>query len=139
MILLSFIDKLAAAEVSAQVLVSVFLAILFLQSGIDKVVDWKGNLGWITGHFSKSPLAKMVPVMLFTITIFELAAGITSAIGAVMIVIADTTWMALFGAQLSALSIVMLFFGQRVAKDYAGAATLVAYFIVCILGIILLA
>ena len=29
----------------------------------------------------------------------------------------------------------MLFFGQRLAKDYAGAATLVPYFILAVLGI----
>ncbi|MEY4511892.1 MAG: hypothetical protein RLZZ450_4014 [Pseudomonadota bacterium] len=32
--------------------VAALLAILFLQSGIDKVVDRKGNVEWLTGHFS---------------------------------------------------------------------------------------
>ena len=32
------------------------VAILFLQSGLDKALDWKGNLAWLTGHFAKSPL-----------------------------------------------------------------------------------
>jgi hypothetical protein len=40
----------------------------------------------------------------------------------------DASW-AIAGAQLAALNIVMLFFGQRLAKDYAGAASLVPYFI----------
>ena len=44
-----------------QAFVSAFLAILFLQSGIDKVVDRRGNLEWLKGHFAKSPLAGMVP------------------------------------------------------------------------------
>jgi hypothetical protein len=39
-----------------------------------------------------------------------------------------TAW-ATWGAQLAALNVVMLFFGQRIAKDYAGAAALVPYFI----------
>src|SRR5204863_5122573 len=46
-----------------QMLVSLFLAILFLQSGIDKIVDRQGNLDWLKGHFAKSPLAGMVPFM----------------------------------------------------------------------------
>lgn len=41
-----------------------FLIITFLQSGIDKVVDWNGNLSWLKGHFSKSPLKNGVPVLL---------------------------------------------------------------------------
>jgi hypothetical protein len=40
-----------------QVFVSAFLAILFLQSGIDKIVDRRGNFEWLKGHFAKSPLA----------------------------------------------------------------------------------
>jgi len=36
--------------------------------------------------------------------------------------------MGLIGAQLSALSVLALFFGQRMAQDNAGAAGLVGYF-----------
>lgn len=139
MMLLNIVDTLTQAESSAQILVALFLAILFLQSGIDKVVDWKGNLGWLQGHFKDSPLGNMVPMMLMTVTIFELAAGLTSGIGGVMLIFGSGKAIALIGAQLSALSILMLFFGQRVAKDYPGAATLVAYFIVAIMGMMLLA
>jgi len=139
MTLLSIIDQITGAQSSAQILVSLFLAVLFLQSGIDKVVDWKGNLGWLTGHFKNSPLAKAVPLLLLTITIFELAAGALSGVGGIMLVLGNGTSIALIGAQLSALSILMLFFGQRLAKDYAGAATLVAYFILAVGGILLLA
>ena len=38
----------------------------------------------------------------------------------------------------TALNIAMLFFGQRIAKDYSGATSLVPYFIVCIGEILLL-
>ena len=41
-------------------------------------------------------------------------------------------------AQLAALNIVMLFFGQRLAKDYAGAASLAPYFIVSVGAIVLM-
>jgi diacylglycerol kinase len=96
-----------------QILTSLLLAILFLQSGIDKVVDRRGNLEWLTGHFAKSPLA----------------AGILSAVGCVFMVLRhDSTW-AFYGAVISAISLVALFLGQRMAKDYAGAATLVPYFL----------
>ena len=44
-----------------QILVSAFFAILFLQSAIDKIVDRRGNLEFLQGHFAKSPLAGMVP------------------------------------------------------------------------------
>ena len=130
---------LAGALFLLQILVPAFLAILFLQSGIDKVVDRRGNLDWLKGHFAKSPLAGIVPLMVLAITTLELAAGALSAIGCVLIIVSHDTMAAFYGAVVSATSILALFFGQRMAKDYAGAAVLVPYFFVTLLGIYLLA
>jgi len=49
---------------SVEILVLLFLIITFLQSAIDKITDWKGNVEFITGHFQNSPLQKMVPLLL---------------------------------------------------------------------------
>ena len=133
------LHTLAGALFLSQILVSAFLAILFLQSGIDKVVDRRGNLDWLKGHFAKSPLAGMVPLMVLAITTLELAAGALSAIGCVLVIFSHDTTVAFYGAVVSATSILALFFGQRLAKDYAGAAVLVPYFFVTLLGIYLLA
>ena len=122
-----------------QIFASAFLAILFLQSGIDKVVDRRGNLEWLKGHFAKSPLAGIVPAMVTAITILEIAAGALSAIGSVVIILARDSTLAFYGAVISAIAIVALFFGQRMAKDYAGAAVLVPYFLVALSAIYLLA
>jgi uncharacterized membrane protein YphA (DoxX/SURF4 family) len=109
-----------------------FVAILFVQSGLDKVFDWKGNLSWLTGHFSKTFLAKMVPVMLAIITVMELAAGVLAAIGIVYYFAAGSLGMVFIASVLGAASLTALFFGQRVAKDYPGAAVLVPYFLLLI-------
>jgi hypothetical protein len=122
-----------------QVLASAFLAILFLQSGIDKVIDRCGNLEWLKGHFAKSPLAGLVPIMVTIITILELVAGVLSAVGCVVILVNRDSTFAFYGAVVAAVSIVALFFGQRVAKDYPGAATLVPYFLLSLAAIYLLA
>src|ERR1044071_6871408 len=87
-----------SAEHLVQILASAFLAILFLQSGIDKIVDRRGNLDWLTGHFAKSPLAGMVPLMVFLITIMEIAAGALSAVGCVMIILSGGSSIAFYGA-----------------------------------------
>ncbi len=119
-----------------QVLISAFFAILFLQSGIDKVLDRKGNLEWLTGHFAKSPLAGMVPLLLGVITLMELAAGVLSAVGCVMVLLRHDSTIAFYGVVLSGIALLALFFGQRMAKEYPGAATLVPYFLVVIAGIV---
>jgi diacylglycerol kinase len=121
-----------------QILVAAFLAILFLQSGIDKIVDRRGNLDWLKGHFAKSALAGVVPAMLTTITILELAAGILSAIGCIFVLLSRDSTVAFYGAIISAIAIISLFFGQRMAKDYAGAAVLVPYFLITLVAIYLL-
>jgi len=122
-----------------QILVSAFLGILFLQSGIDKVTDRQGNLDWLRGHFAKSPLAGVVPLLVFVITIIELAAGALSAIGCALIIFSRNPAVAFYGAIISALAIISLFFGQRMAKEYAGAAILAPYFLVTLSAIYLLA
>jgi hypothetical protein len=122
-----------------QVLSSAFVAILFLQSGFDKIVDRRGNLDWLKGHFAKSPLAGMVPLMVTIITLLEIVAGGLSAVGCVMIFVRRDSTLAFYGAVVAALSIVALFFGQRMAKDYPGAATLVPYFLLSLAAIYLLA
>ena len=118
-----------------QALCASFLAILFLQSGLDKVIDWKGNLGWLTGHFAKSPLRGVVQPMLAAITLLELAAGALSAAGLVALVATGSATLAFWGALLSAVSLVALFFGQRMAKEYAGAGGLVPYFLVALVAV----
>src|SRR5215469_9954295 len=134
---------IAALQVSVatylmQIFASGFLAILFVQSGVDKIVDRRGNLEWLSGHFSKSPLAGMVPALLIAITILELAAGVLSAVGCLLVILLKDSTIAFYGAILSAAAITALFFGQRMAKEYAGAAVLVPYFLLTLVALYLL-
>lgn len=133
------LHTLAGAIYLLQILGSAFLAILFLQSGIDKLIDYRGNLEWLKGHFAKSALAGLVTVLFTAITILEVAAGALSAIGCVMLIVSRETTVAFYGAVVSAVAIVALFFGQRMAKEYAGAAVLVPYFLLALATIYLLA
>jgi diacylglycerol kinase len=133
------LHNISGAVYLCQIFTSLFLAILFLQSGIDKIVDRSGNLQWLTGHFAQSPLAKLVPLLLLVITLLELGTGALSAVGAIDLVFRHETLLAFFGACLAAIAILCLFLGQRMAKDYAGAAVLVSYFILTIVAILLLA
>ena len=127
------------ATLIMQVLISAFLAVLFLQSGIDKVVDRRGNLEWLRGHFAKSSLARQVPLMMGVITILELSAGILSAVGCVLLLARGDATIAFYGAIVAAVVLLALFFGQRITKDYAGAAILVPYFLLTLFAIYVLA
>jgi len=116
---------------------ALLVAILFIQSGLDKVFDWKGNLEWLAGHFSKTFLAGTVTAMLGTITLMELATGVLAAVGIIYFLTTGSLYVIFVSSILGAASLTALFFGQRVAKDYAGAAILVPYFILLLILIYL--
>ncbi len=112
---------------------ALLVGILFIQSGLDKVFDRRGNLEWLTGHFSKTILAPLVPLLLVTITFMEIAAGVLCAAGIVYFLFTSSAMLMFAGSVVAALSIAALFFGQRIAKDYAGAAVLIPYFILVVM------
>ena len=118
--------------------VALFWAIIFLQSALDKVFDFKGNLEWLTGHFEKTPLNGTVKPALITITIFEFAAGACSLAGLVIYLINRSTFLIEMGVILVMVSLCMLIFGQRVAKDYEGAKTIAIYFGIALVSVLIL-
>jgi len=122
----------------AEVLILFFLIVTFIQSGADKLVDWKGNVSFITGHFKNSPLKNSVPVLVAIILVLELVAGVLMIIGAYQLYISGAKEIALLGIELSAVTLIFLLIGQRLAKDYAGAMTLAVYFLIAVFGAFLL-
>lgn len=111
------------------------LAILFLQSALDKLFNWKSEREFLTEHFAKSILKGTVPLLLPVITVLELCAGACSAIGLVQVLLRGNPFMGSLGMLLGTKAIILLFFGQRIAKDYGGAAALVPYFLLCAGGV----
>ena len=128
----------AFTEYAAEVLLLFFLIITFLQSGLDKVLDWKGNLSWLSGQFSQTLFRSIVPALLFILTVTELAAGILCLLGLVLLLGGGSRDAAFLGAVLSCIALLMLLFGQRIAKDYEGARTIVVYFVPAVLLVFLL-
>ena len=121
-----------------EVLVLLFLIITFLQSGIDKLLDWKGNVSFIRDHFKNSPLKNSVPLLLGIILILEIIAGFLMLIGVYQLYTSGLKEMALLGTELCAVVLILLLIGQRLAKDYAGAMSLAVYFIITLWGVFLL-
>lgn len=117
------------------ILILVFLAITFLQSGYDKLFNWKDNLDWLRGHFANTPLKNQVPLALANILILELISGILCVVGCIELLINNGRVFGFYGAVFSCITLLMLLFGQRIAKDYDGARTIVIYFIPAILAV----
>ncbi len=114
---------------ATQILLLAFLTITFLQSGIDKVMDWKGNLSWLNEHFSKTIFKQAVPLLLAIIMVLEVVSGILCGAAIFQLLFDGESSFGFIGACLSATTLLLLLLGQRVAKDYAGAQTIVTYLI----------
>jgi len=113
----------------ASILVLAFLAVTFIQSGYDKVMDWKGNVSWLKEHSAKTRLKNQVPLALFHILVLELISGILCVVGGIQLLMNSGRTFGLYGGIFSCITLIMLLFGQRLAKDYDGARTIVIYFI----------
>ena len=121
-----------------EILLQAFLIITFLQSGFDKIFDWKGNVSWLKEHFSKTFMANMVPLNMVIILVVEIMVAILCLIGVYELIANNDKTIGLYGAILSCIVLLMLLFGQRIAKDYDGARTIAIYFMPAIFAVFLL-
>ena len=109
---------------------SAFFAILMLQSGMDKLFHYKDNLAWLKGHFANTFLGSSVPALLLVLTCLELGCGLLFSTALVSSFFDPLNFNWFQQAYLvSGLTFLSLFLGQRIAKDYAGAASLAGYFV----------
>ncbi|MHC0439548.1 DoxX family protein [Flavobacterium sp. 3-210] len=119
----------------ASILILAFLALTFLQSGYEKIFYWKNNVEWLKGHFANTPLKNQVPLALLHLLILELISGILSVVGAIQLLLNSGREFGFYGAIFSCISLLMMLFGQRLAKDYDGARTIVIYFIPAVMAV----
>jgi uncharacterized membrane protein YphA (DoxX/SURF4 family) len=119
----------------ASILILIFLAITFLQSGYDKIFCWKDNVNWLTGHFAKTPLKNHVPLALLHVLVLELISAVLCIVGAIELLLNSGRIFGYYGAVFSCITLLMLLVGQRLAKDYDGARTIVIYFIPAVMAV----
>jgi hypothetical protein len=119
----------------ASFLILLLLTLTFLQSGYDKLFYWKDNLTWLKEHFSKTLLKNVVPQALGFILILELFTSILAIAGMVQLLYNGNREYGFYAAVMSCVTLLFLLFGQRLAKDYDGARTIVIYFIPAVLAV----
>ena len=115
--------------------ISVFIGIVMTQSGFDKVFNWEGELNFIIEKFSKTPLSSFSAFGLIKVTIFEILSGLMSLFGSIMVLFYGDESYGIVGLILAAISLCILMLGQRLSKDYEGAAVLVPYFLLTMFGL----
>ena len=105
------------------------IIIVFVQSGLDKIFDWTGNLSWLQSHFQKTFLAKSIGILLFLITVLEIVTGLMALVAVFNLIFYNDSLFAFYAAFIASITLLLLLLGQRIAKDYDGAKNLVVYLI----------
>jgi uncharacterized membrane protein YphA (DoxX/SURF4 family) len=122
-------------EKVAFLLVLVFFLIVFIQSGLDKIFDYKGNLNFLKDLLKIYFSPTLIELALISVTILELTSGILCLIGIINFVFNDSNFIGLLGLIIGSIALLVLLFGQRVSKNYDGAKTIAIYFILAMVGI----
>lgn len=122
----------------ASFLILLLLTITFVQSGYDKLFYWKDNVTWLKDYFSKTILKNLVPQALGIILVLELIISVLAIAGIFNLLRNGDRTYGFYAAVLSCVTLLLLLFGQRLAKDYDGARTIVIYFIVAVGAVYLL-
>ena len=114
-----------------------FFSIVFIQSGLDKVFDHKGNLSFLRDLLGKFFNQSLITLAFTSVTVLELFSGFLCLAGIFYILFNDSTFIGLIGLIIGSVALLVLLFGQRVSKNYEGAKTITIYFILSIIGVLL--
>ena len=125
-------------EKIAFIFVLAFFLIVFIQSGLDKVFDYKGNLSFLNDSLGSFFSKQLITLALISVTILELTSGLLCLLGIVDVIFNDSNFIGLIGMIIGSVALLILLFGQRVSKNYDGAKTIAIYFILAMMGLALL-
>ena len=114
-----------------------FFFIVFIQSGVDKIYDHKGNLAYLNDLLKIYFSPPLIAFALIVVTILELISGTFCIIGIIDFIFNKSNFIGLLGLIIGSFALLILLFGQRVSKNYDGAKTIAIYFILAMIGIAL--
>ena len=123
-------------EKIAFLFVLAFFLIVFIQSSLDKIFDYKGNLNFLNDLLKIYFAPPLIALALISVTILELISGILCLIGIIDFVFNGSNFTGLLGLIIGSIALLVLLFGQRVSKNYDGAKTIAIYFILAMIGIV---
>ena len=115
-----------------------FFSIVFIQSGLDKLFDKKGNISFLIELLGKAFKEPLILLAFYVVTVLEILSGLLCFVGIIEILFKGTSKAGLIGMILGSTALLVLLFGQRVAKNYEGAKTITIYFILAMMGLALL-
>ncbi|MCL6217102.1 hypothetical protein [Zunongwangia pacifica] len=104
-------------------------------SFFEKISDYSGTRSFMEAHFKNTFLVRKIAFLLPILVLVELVAVILLLLAILNYFFTFSSLdFSRFALITCAVSLMMLLFGQRVAKDYQSSAGITIYFILVILG-----
>jgi hypothetical protein len=120
---------------AVELLILLFILLTFAFSAVEKMVDVKGQVVWLKEHMKDTFLVPIMPLLLGVLIVLDIAVSILSVLAVYYLLKFQDKTMGLYSCILAAIILLLLLSGQRMAKDFQGAFTIVGYFIVVLFGV----
>ncbi|MFN5217626.1 MAG: hypothetical protein ACK5CL_02570 [Sphingomonadales bacterium] len=118
-------------------LLLLFPAVIFLQSGLDKVFKHEENKTYIQAVFARTFLKPLSGLLFYLLLMIELITGSLAIAGLYMMYADGDHTIGYYTFFLSVITLIGLLAGQRIARDYAGASGIMPYLILAFVGLYL--
>ena len=120
---------------AAELLILLFILLTFAFSAVEKMLDVKGQVVWLKEHMKGTFLVPIMPLLLGVLIVLDIVVSILSILAVYYLLQFQEKTMGLYSCILAAITLLLLLFGQRMAKDFQGAFTIVGYFMVVLFGV----
>ena len=114
-----------------------FFSIVFIQSGLDKVLDKEGNLSFLMDLLKETFSEGLIKLAFYSVTLLELFSGFLCLAGIAQGLLSESSKIGQAGLIIGSVALLVLLFGQRLSKNYDGAKTITIYFILSMIGLAL--
>ena len=114
-----------------------FFSIVFIQSGLDKVLDKQGNLSFLMDVLKGTFSEGLIKLAFYSVTVLELFSGFLCLVGIAQGLLSESSKIGQAGLIIGSVALLILLFGQRLSKNYDGAKTIAIYFILSMAGLAL--
>ena len=122
---------------STIILLSAFLCITYLFSAFEKIKDWNETTKYYNKMFKGRLSRKLVLVSIYVIIVVELSSILLFLYGNFSLINSESKIVLQYAFVTSAILLLVLLCGLRIAKDYQGAAHIGIYFLISTFGLYL--
>ena len=122
----------------AAFLIISYLTLSFGYSILEKMIQWQSSKNYYVAHFKNTFLKNHVSAAIVFVMILEFISVGLNMLGLYRLVFSHGSQTSLYGLVATAITLIVLMTGQRIAQDYSGAMNITVYFILTALGLFFL-